>query len=81
MRDAINIFDQLIAYGNGNVEIEDVYKVNGSVSYDDISLLINYVINGDKVNDPKVIIDSSFVKDGGILVQKGKKQFKKVIIK
>ena len=38
-------------------------------------------INGDKVNDPKVIIDSSFVKDGGILVQKGKKQFKKVIIK
>ena len=29
-------------------------------------------INGDKVNDPKVIIDSSFVKDGGILVQKGK---------
>ena len=38
-------------------------------------------INGDKVNDPKVIIDSSFIKDGGILVQKGKKQFKKVVIK
>ena len=38
-------------------------------------------INGDKVNDPKTIIDSSFIKDGGILVQKGKKQFKKVIIK
>ena len=38
-------------------------------------------INGNKINDPKVIIDSSFIKDGGILVQKGKKQFKKVVIK
>jgi tyrosyl-tRNA synthetase len=38
-------------------------------------------INGDKINDPKTIIDSSFIKDGGVLVQKGKKQFKKVIIK
>ncbi len=38
-------------------------------------------INGEKTSDPKAIIDSSFIKDGGILVQKGKKQFKKVIIK
>ena len=38
-------------------------------------------INGEKISDPKAIIDSSFIKDGGILVQKGKKQFKKVIIK
>lgn len=38
-------------------------------------------INGNKINDPKVTIDSSFIKDGGILVQKGKKQFKKVVIK
>ncbi len=38
-------------------------------------------INSEKINDPKTIIDSSFIKDGGILVQKGKKQFKKVVIK
>lgn len=38
-------------------------------------------INGDKISDPKTIIDSSFIKDNGILVQKGKKQFKKLIIK
>ena len=38
-------------------------------------------INGDKISDPKTIIDLSFIKDGGILVQKGKKQFKKVVIK
>ncbi len=38
-------------------------------------------INGEKINDPKTVIDQSFVKDGGILVQKGKKQFKKIIIK
>lgn len=38
-------------------------------------------INGNKINDPKTIIDLSFVKDGGIFVQKGKKQFKKIIIK
>lgn len=38
-------------------------------------------INGDKINDPKAIIDQSYIKDGGILVQKGKKQFKKVVIK
>lgn len=38
-------------------------------------------INGEKISDPKTIIDSSFIKDSGILVQKGKKQFKKVVIK
>ena len=38
-------------------------------------------INSEKINDAKTIIDSSFIKDGGILVQKGKKQFKKVVIK
>ena len=38
-------------------------------------------INEEKINDPKVIITKDFIKDGGILVQKGKKQFKKVVIK
>ena len=38
-------------------------------------------INSEKINDPKTKIDSSFIKYGGILVQKGKKQFKKVVIK
>ena len=36
MRDAINILDQLVAYSNGNITIDDVYKVNGSVSYNDL---------------------------------------------
>ncbi|MGN1312464.1 MAG: DNA polymerase III subunit gamma/tau [Bacilli bacterium] len=49
MRDAINFLDQLIAYSSDNITIEDVYNVNGSVSYADLYYLLNSIIINDKI--------------------------------
>ena len=49
MRDAINFLDQLIAYSSDNISIEDVYNVNGSVSYADLYDLLNSIIKNDKI--------------------------------
>ena len=48
MRDAINLLDQLVAYSDSHITLEDIYKVNGSVSYNDINELLNYIFNNDK---------------------------------
>lgn len=49
MRDAINLLDQLVAYSNSKITLEDIYKVNGSVSYNDLYILLDSVINNDKI--------------------------------
>lgn len=49
MRDAINILDQLVAYSNSKITLEDIYKVNGSVSYSDLYELLKAIIDNDKV--------------------------------
>ncbi len=48
MRDAINLLDQLVAYSNSNITLEDIYKVNGSVSYNDINELLVDIFNNNK---------------------------------
>lgn len=48
MRDAINLLDQLISYSNSNITLDDIYKVNGSVSYNDISVLLNNILFNEK---------------------------------
>lgn len=49
MRDAINILDQLVAYSNSKITLDDIYKVNGSVSYSDLYDLLKAIIDNDKV--------------------------------
>ena len=49
MRDAINILDQLVAYSNSKIMLDDIYKVNGSVSYSDLYELLKAIIDNDKV--------------------------------
>lgn len=49
MRDAINILDQLVAYSNSKITLDDIYKVNGSVSYGDLYELLKAIIDNDKV--------------------------------
>lgn len=49
MRDAINFLDQLVAYSNDNITIDDVYKVNGSVSYEELYTLLDNIKNNNKV--------------------------------
>ena len=48
MRDAINLLDQLVAYSNSHITLESIYKVNGSVSYNDINELLNCISSNDK---------------------------------
>ena len=49
MRDAINLLDQLASYSNNSISIDDIYKVNGTVSYEDINRLLLYLKNNDKI--------------------------------
>lgn len=49
MRDAINFLDQLVAYSNENITIDDVYKVNGSVSYEELYTLLDNIKCNNKV--------------------------------
>ena len=55
MRDAINILDQLVAYKNDKIILEDVYLVNGSISYDDVLKLMNAIRLNDKIEIIKFI--------------------------
>ena len=57
LRDAINLLDQLTAYKSDSINLEDVYKINGSVSYIELYNLLLYVFN----NNSKNIID--FIED------------------
>lgn len=50
MRDAINLLDQLASYSNNNISIDDIYKVNGSVSYEDINNLLMNIKTNDKID-------------------------------
>ena len=45
LRDAIGLLDQLNSYTNGNINIEDVLKINGRVSLDSFKELFNNIID------------------------------------
>ena len=53
MRDAINMLDQLSSFSDNNIILDDVYKLSGTFSYDDLYGLINSMFS----NDYKYIID------------------------
>ena len=52
LRDAINMLDQLSSFRNGDFNIDDVYKLNGVVSYKEMVELFNYI----KCNNIKNIV-------------------------
>lgn len=56
MRDAINFLDQLVAYDNKVITLDDIYKVNGSVSYNDIYLLLKSIADNNKVEIIRFLI-------------------------
>lgn len=43
MRDALSILDQVISYGNKDIDIEDVNTITGTISFDKMNLLMNYI--------------------------------------
>ena len=55
LRDAINLLDQLTAYKSEKITIEDVYKVNGSVSYSDLYELLISIKNNNKKNIIQIV--------------------------
>ena len=50
LRDAINMLDQLIAYKDKNITLNDVYNINGTVSYNDLYNFIKYIMDN-RVSD------------------------------
>ena len=50
LRDAINMLDQLSCFKDGKIDISDVYKLNGVVSFDEIGNVLNYIKNNDVSN-------------------------------
>ncbi|MEE1047625.1 MAG: tyrosine--tRNA ligase [Clostridia bacterium] len=65
----VNVLDMLVAVGlcPSKSEARRLVQQNG------------LTINGEKVNDVTVMIDSSFFNDGEMIVKKGKKTFLKVV--
>ena len=57
LRDAINMLDQLIAYKSENILLEDVYNINGCVSYID---LYNFIVN---IMNNNVVDIVNFIED------------------
>ena len=47
MRDAINLLDQISSFNSNNVSIDDVYRISGVISFDDIAELLLKIRNGD----------------------------------
>lgn len=47
LRDAINMLDQLSSFKDGNLCVEDVYKLNGVISYVEFKDLLNFIYNND----------------------------------
>lgn len=50
LRDAINLLDQLTTYQSDIIKISDVYKISGSVSYDDLSNLIVNILDNNNID-------------------------------
>ena len=50
LRDAINMLDQLSSFKEGELLIQDVYKLNGVISYDEIKNLLDFIYKNDIVS-------------------------------
>lgn len=48
LRDAISILDQVIAYSQDKIDIDDVHAVNGTITKQDLSQFIEKIVNRDK---------------------------------
>lgn len=52
LRDAINLLDELSVYKNGRIELNDVNKISGAVSYEELSSFLSYMVT---LNRNKII--------------------------
>jgi len=59
MRDALSILDQVISYGSKDITLEDVNAITGTVGFDKMNLLANYIANKNVNEALEVITDLS----------------------
>lgn len=50
LRDAINMLDQLSSFKDGKLSVQDVYRLNGVISYAEFKDLMNFIYNSDIVS-------------------------------
>ena len=50
LRDAISILDQVVAYTNEKITLDDIHEVNGTISQSDVAKLIDDTINNNLTN-------------------------------
>ena len=62
MRDALSILDQVISYGNKDISIDDVNTITGTIGFDKMCLLMEY-IESKNVNNALDML-SDFVSQG-----------------
>lgn len=67
MRDAISILDQVSSYGDGNLDVDDVYQVSGSVSKEKIEELLGKILS--KSLDDTLKLLAKMDEDGKNLVR------------
>lgn len=67
MRDAINLLDQIASLDSDQLTIEDVYKINGTVSYKEMNDILNYIYNKDT---PKMLQIIDKINDEGKNISK-----------
>lgn len=88
MRDAINLLDQIISLNNSNITTDDVYKIIGEITDEELFEILNSIYNGnmadvlyyiEKISDKGINFDAvcnklqSFIRD--ILIYKNTEKY------
>lgn len=88
MRDAINLLDQIISLNNSNITTDDVYKIIGEITDEELFEILNSIYNGnmadvlyyiEKISDKGINFDvvcnklQSFIRD--ILIYKNTEKY------
>ena len=50
MRDALSILDQVIAFADDKITLEDIHMINGTLTQKQLSKFVQYIINNDLYN-------------------------------
>lgn len=50
MRDALSILDQVVAFSDEKITLEDIHMINGTLTQEQLSKFIEYIINNDLYN-------------------------------
>lgn len=62
LRDAISLLDQTVSFSEGEITLDDVYQVSGSVSRENLLNLINYIKEKDTSNSLSLL--NEIIEDG-----------------